>query len=172
MALTTAPTIPRWKQRFEQRGMAGLDPCHEGSQPRVANTAMPRITRKTQQQVDHAPRMGTGPSEGAPFGSLHESAAWGRILRGCKRRRFQGLDRLNPLLPLPPSRAERHVQAITAKRHTSQDFIDILQDLVKRTALGPSRFMSCSTIWRRIRPRTSSGTRKCGFTSLRLAHAG
>lgn len=78
MVLTTAPTIPRWK-RFEQRGMAGLDLCHKGSQPRVANAAMPRITRKTQQkpaddalvlpqddggsgtdQVDHAPRMGTG----------------------------------------------------------------------------------------------------------------
>src|ERR1700688_4690629 len=34
---TTAPTISRWKQRFEQDGMDGLDARHEGSQPRVAD---------------------------------------------------------------------------------------------------------------------------------------
>ncbi len=33
---TTAPTISRWKQRFEQDGMDGLDPRHKGLQPRVA----------------------------------------------------------------------------------------------------------------------------------------
>jgi transposase len=31
---TTAPTISRWKQRFEQDGIDGLDPRHKGSQPR------------------------------------------------------------------------------------------------------------------------------------------
>jgi len=37
---TTAATISRWKQRFEEHGMAGLDARHQGSQPRVANAAV------------------------------------------------------------------------------------------------------------------------------------
>jgi transposase len=48
---TTAPTISRCKQSFEEEGMAGLDPRHKGSQPRVADAKVhPRIARKTQQQ--------------------------------------------------------------------------------------------------------------------------
>src|SRR5450755_1987096 len=48
---TTAPTISRWKQRFEQDGLGGLDPRHKGSQPRVADAAVQaRIARKTQQK--------------------------------------------------------------------------------------------------------------------------
>jgi transposase len=48
---TTAPTISRWKQRFEEQGMAGLEPPHKGSQPSVANAAVQaRIARKTQQK--------------------------------------------------------------------------------------------------------------------------
>src|SRR5438045_6708690 len=48
---TTAPTISRWKQRFEQDGLAGLEPRHKGSQPRVADAAVQaRIARKTQQK--------------------------------------------------------------------------------------------------------------------------
>src|SRR2546428_1823626 len=45
---TTAPTISRWKQRFEQDGLAGLEPQHKGSQPRVANAAVQaKIARRT-----------------------------------------------------------------------------------------------------------------------------
>jgi hypothetical protein len=48
---TTAPTISRWKQRFEKDGLAGLDPRHKGSQPRVANASVQaRIARRTQQK--------------------------------------------------------------------------------------------------------------------------
>ena len=48
---TTAPTISRWKQRFEQDGIDGLDPRHKGSQPRVADAVVQaRIARKTQQK--------------------------------------------------------------------------------------------------------------------------
>jgi transposase len=48
---TTAPTISRCRQRFEEQGIAGLDPLHKGSQPRVVNAAMQaRIARKTQQK--------------------------------------------------------------------------------------------------------------------------
>lgn len=47
---TAAPTISRWKQRFEQDGIDGLDPRHKGSQPRVADAAVQaRLARKTMQ---------------------------------------------------------------------------------------------------------------------------
>ena len=67
---------------------------------------------------------------------------------------IQALDRLDPVLPLSPGRAERHgfeyyrhgtlslyaaldvktgqVQGKTAKRHTSDEFVVFLSDLVKR----------------------------------------
>ena len=48
---TTAPTISRWKRRFEQDGIAGLDPRHKGSQPRVATAQVQaRIARRTRQK--------------------------------------------------------------------------------------------------------------------------
>jgi transposase len=62
---TTAPTISRWKQRFEEQGMAGLEPRHKGSQPRVAHAAMQaRIARKTQQK----------PSDGSTHWSCRKMA--------------------------------------------------------------------------------------------------
>ncbi|MEN6603117.1 MAG: IS630 family transposase [Bryobacteraceae bacterium] len=48
---TTAPTISRWKQRFEQQGLAGLEPLHKGSKPRTATPAVQaRVCRKVQQR--------------------------------------------------------------------------------------------------------------------------
>src|SRR5260370_64671 len=45
---TSRPTIARWKQRFEQQGMAGLDPRHKGSEPRRATPLVQaRVLRKT-----------------------------------------------------------------------------------------------------------------------------
>jgi transposase len=62
---TTAPTISRWKQRFEQEGIDGLDPRHKGSQPRVADAAVQaRIARKTQQK----------PSDGSTHWSCRKMA--------------------------------------------------------------------------------------------------
>jgi transposase len=50
---TTAPTISRWKKRFEEEGMAGLDPRHKGSRPRVADARVQaRIARKTQHKPE------------------------------------------------------------------------------------------------------------------------
>jgi len=61
----TAPAISRWKQRFEEEGIAGLDPRHEGSQPRVADAAMQAgIARKTQQK----------PSDGSTHWSCRKMA--------------------------------------------------------------------------------------------------
>ena len=89
---TTAPTISRWKQRFEEQGIVGLEPRHKGSQPRVADAAVQaKIARRTQQkppdgsltvlpqdggsvgseQVHSAASMGPGAAETAPAGSLH-----------------------------------------------------------------------------------------------------
>jgi hypothetical protein len=79
---------------------------------------------------------------------------------------IQALDRLNPVLPLSPGRAERHgfecyrhgplslyaaldvktgkVQGKTTKRHTSNDFIASITDLVNR-ARWLRRSTSCWT---------------------------
>ena len=193
---TTAPTISRWKQRFEHKGIDGLDPLHKGSQPRVADAAVQaRIARKTQQK----------PSDGSTHWSCRKMAAalglskstvqrvWAQMrlkphrLDGymasndphfeqkaadiiglymnppqhaavfCvdEKTAIQALDRLDPVLPLSPGRAERHgfeyyrhgtlslyaaldvktgqVQGMTAGRHTSKEFIAFLEGLVART---------------------------------------
>ena len=47
---TTKPTIARWKARFEEHGVQGLDPRHKGSQPRAATPAVQaRVARRVQQ---------------------------------------------------------------------------------------------------------------------------
>ena len=193
---TTAPTISRWKQRFEQEGIDGLDPRHKGSQPRVADAAVQaRIARKTQQK----------PADGCTHWSCRKMAAalglskstvqrvWAQMrLKPHRLDRYmasndphfeekaadiiglymnppqhaavfcvdektaiQALDRLDPVLPLSPGRAERHgfeyyrhgtlslyaaldvktgqVQGMTAGRHTSKEFIAFLEGLVART---------------------------------------
>jgi transposase len=193
---TTAPTISRWKQRFEEAGIAGLDPRHQGSRPRVANATMQaKIVRKTQQK----------PVDGSTHWSCRKMAAelglskstvqrvWAQTrLKPHRLERYmasndphfetkaadiiglylnppqhaavfcvdektaiQALDRLDPVLPLSPGRAERHgfeyyrhgtlslyaaldvktgrVHGMTAGRHTSQEFITFLEGLVRRT---------------------------------------
>jgi len=193
---TSAPTISRWKQRFEQEGIAGLEPQHKGSQPRVANAQIQaRIARKTQQK----------PPDGSTHWSCRKMAevlgvskstvqrVWAQTrLKPHRLERYmasndpefeqkaadiiglyinppqhaavfcvdektaiQALDRLDPVLPLSPGRAERHgfeyyrhgtlslyaaldvktgkVHGMTASRHTSQQFIAFLEGLVART---------------------------------------
>src|SRR5215471_4339744 len=64
---------------------------------------------------------------------------------------------------------------MTAARHTSQDFVALLERLAA-VPLGLGRFMSGSTICRRTRPRASSyflrPTPRCGFTSSRPIRPG
>lgn len=192
---TTAPTISRWKQRFEKDGLAGLDPRHKGSQPRVADAQVQaRIARKTQQK----------PTDGSTHWSCRKMAqalglskstvqrVWAQTrLKPHRLDRYmasndprfeekaadilglymnppqhaavfcvdektaiQALDRLDPVLPLSPGRAERHgfeyyrhgtlslyaaldvktgtVHGMTAARHTAQQFIAFLSGLVER----------------------------------------
>lgn len=193
---TTAPTISRWKQRFEQAGIEGLDARHKGSPPRVADAALQaRIARQTHRQ----------PSDGSTHWSCRKLAAalglskstvqrvWTQLrLKPHRLDRYmasndpqfeekaadiiglylgppqhaavfcvdektaiQALDRLDPVLPLSPGRAERHgfeyyrhgtlslyaaldvktgqVQGMTAGRHTSKEFVAFLEGLVSRT---------------------------------------
>jgi transposase len=192
----SAPTVSKWKSRFEQAGLAGLQGRHRGSKPRTATPAMQaRIIRRAQQR----------PCDGSTHWSCRKLAndlgisktTVQRVLAQAKLRphrldrymasndpefeqkaadiiglymnppqhaavfcvdektAIQALDRLDPILPLSPGRAERHgfeyyrhgtlslyaaldvktgrVEGKTAKRHASTDFIAFLTALVGKT---------------------------------------
>src|ERR1022692_3823727 len=146
---TTAPTIVRWKQRFRQHGLEGLDTYHPGQKPSVLTPALrARILSATRRK----------PSDGSTHWSCRKLASalgvskdavhrvWqeaglkphrlerympsddpefepkaadilGLYLRPpqhaavfCvdEKTAIQALDRLDPVLPLSPGRAERH----------------------------------------------------------------
>ena len=96
---------------------------------------------------------------------------------------IQALDRLDPVLPLSPGRAERHdfeyyrhgtlslfaalnvqsgeVLGNTVKRHASAAFVDFLGDSLIGQPKG-ARFIVIRTISRRIRPKP------CGLLARRI----
>src|ERR1700685_516207 len=192
---TSRPTIARWRARFEEARIAGLEGQHRGSPARKATPAMQaRLLKKTQQK----------PEDGSTHWSCRKMAAAvglspATVLRiRCKTRlkphrldrymtsndpafeekaadiiglymdppqhaavfcvdektAIQALDRLDPVLPLSPGRAERHgfeyhrhgtlslyaaldtktgrVHGKTAARHTSADFVDFLGEVVSQ----------------------------------------
>jgi transposase len=189
----SAPTVSKWKGRFEQEGIEGLQGRHQGSKPRRATPAMQaRIIRRAQQK----------PTEGSTHWSCRKlseelgvsKSTVQRVLAQAKLRphrldrymasndpkfeakaadiiglymnppqhaavfcvdektAIQALDRLDPVLPLSPGRAERHgfeyyrhgtlslyaalnvktgrVEGKTAQRHTSAEFVAFLAELV------------------------------------------
>src|SRR5262244_2315968 len=193
---TSAPTIIRWKQRFLQSGLDGLDTYHPGQPATVLTPALrARILSATRKK----------PSDGSTHWSCRKLAAALGVSKdavyrvwkeaGLKPHRLerylasddpeferkaadilalylnppqhaavfcidektaiQALDRLDPVLPLSPGRAERHgfeyyrhgtlslyaaldvksgkVTGKTAKRHTSAEFIDFLADVVRKS---------------------------------------
>jgi transposase len=62
---TSAPTIARWKKRFEQDGLAGLDGRHKGSKIRAATPAVHgKVWKKIQQ----------GPKDGSTHWSCRKMA--------------------------------------------------------------------------------------------------
>jgi len=62
----SAPTVSKWKSRFEESGMAGLQGQHKGSQPRTVTPAVQaRIIRRAQQK----------PSDGSTHWSCRKLAA-------------------------------------------------------------------------------------------------
>jgi transposase len=196
---TSRPTIARWKARFEQGRIPGLDGQHKGSRPRAATPAVQaRLLKKTQQK----------PPDGSTHWSCRKMAAatglspttvhriWSKTkLKPHRLDRYmasndpafeekaadiiglymdppqhaavfcvdektaiQALDRLDPVLPLSPGRAERHgfeyyrhgtlslyaaldvktgeIHGKTASRHTSADFVAFLHEVVRKTPEG------------------------------------
>jgi transposase len=146
---TTAPTISRWKRRFEQQGIEGLEPQHKGSKPRTATpTVQAKVCRKVQQKPDDgsthwsvrklAAAMGVSKSSvqriltqarlqphrlerymASNDPRFEEKAAdiiglyldppqHAAIFCVDEKTAIQALDRLDPVLPLSPGRAERH----------------------------------------------------------------
>jgi transposase len=193
---TSAPTIARWRQRFEQHRVEGLNPRHKGSRPRVITPAvLARIVRRTLQappdgsthwtcrklakalsvskstvqrvwtQAQLKPhRLDRYMASNDPEFEAKATDIIGLYLNPpqhaavfCvdEKTAIQALDRLDPVLPLSPGRAERHgfeyyrhgtlslyaaldvqsgkVTGKTAKRHTSADFIDFLTGIVQQT---------------------------------------
>lgn len=53
---TTAPTISRWKRRFEKEGLEGLEGRHKGSRVRAAT---PAVQGKVLKRIQKAPRDGS-----------------------------------------------------------------------------------------------------------------
>ena len=192
---TSAPTIVRWKQRFLESGIDGLDTYHPGQKATVLTAALrARILSATRKK----------PSDGSTHWSCRKLAARLGVSKdavhrvwkeaGLKPHRLerymasddpefeskaadilglylhppqhaavfcvdektaiQALDRLDPVLPLSPGRAERHgfeyfrhgtlslyaaldtktgrVHGKTAARHTSRDFVAFLEEVVSR----------------------------------------
>jgi transposase/transposase-like protein len=192
----SAPTVSKWRSRFEESGLAGLQGQHQGSKPRTATPAVQaRIIRGAQQK----------PVDGSTHWSCRKLAkdlgisktSVQRVLAQAKLRphrlerymasndpdfeqkaadiiglylnppqhaavfcvdektAIQALDRLDPVLPLSPGRAERHgfeyhrhgtlslyaalnvktgqVEGKTAKCHASADFIAFLTQLIGKT---------------------------------------
>src|SRR5437899_9672377 len=190
---TSAATIARWRMRFEQEGLAGLEARHRGSRPRRATAAVQaRVIRRVQQK----------PNDGSTHWSCRKLAhelglsksTVQRILAQAQlkphrlerymasndpdfeskaadilglylhppqhaavfcvdeKTAIQALDRLDPVLPLSPGRAERHgfeyyrhgtlslyaafntktgeVLGKTAARHTSAEVVAFLADIV------------------------------------------
>ena len=191
---TSRPTIARWKRRFEEEGLSGLETRHKGSEPRRATpTVQARVLRKTMQR----------PGDGSTHWSCRKLATElglskstvQRIWRQARvkphrldrymasddpqfeekatdiiglymkppqhaavfcvdeKSAIQALDRLDPVLPLSPGRAERHgfeyyrhgtlslyaaldvktgkVVGKTAARHTSAEFVGFLGQIVE-----------------------------------------
>src|SRR5881628_2465568 len=62
---TSAATIARWRMRFEQEGLAGLEARHRGSRPRRATAAVQaRVIRRVNRNPTMAAR--TGPAVSWP----------------------------------------------------------------------------------------------------------
>src|SRR5437667_4561168 len=196
---TSAATIARWRRRFEQDRLAGLEGRHRGSKPRTATPAVQaRVVRRVQQQ----------PSDGSTHWSCRKLAGELGVSKSTVQRilmqarlkphrlerylasddpdfeakaadiiglyleppqhaavfcvdektAIQALDRLDPVLPLSPGRAERHgfeyyrhgtlslyaafntktgeVFGKTAGRHTSAEFVAFLTDIAVNQPRG------------------------------------
>ena len=197
---TSRPTIARWKRRFEEQGLVGLDPRNKGSEPRAATPAVQaRVLRKTTQRPDDGSTHWTCRKMAAALGlskstvqriwrqarlkphrldrymasndaNFEEKAAdiialymkppqHAALFCVDEKSAIQALDRLDPVLPLSPGRAERHgfeyyrhgtlslyaaldvktgkVLGKTADRHTSAEFVAFIEEVVATARWAP-----------------------------------
>ena len=191
--LTSAPTIIRWKQRFLQCGLEGLDTYHPGQKATVLTPALrarilsatrkkPRdgsthwscrkmaealgVSKSTVQRVWAQARLkphrlnrymaSDDPwfeqKAGDIIGLYMNPPQHAAVFCIDEKTAIQALDRLDPVLPLSPGRAERHgfeyyrhgtlslyaalntkngrVHGKTSARHTSRDFLAFLEEVV------------------------------------------
>ena len=191
---TTAPTIARWKERFQQQRMQGLlEIRHPGQKPSVITAA---LQAKVLEATRHKPKDGSthwscrklaqqlGVSKDTVQRIWHKAGLKPHRLERymasddpdferkaadiiglylhppqhaavfCvdEKSAIQALDRLDPVLPMSPGRAERHgfeyyrhgtlslyaaldvrsgkVHGKTAARHTSDEFVNFLEQVV------------------------------------------
>src|SRR5512143_1240855 len=191
----SSPYITRWKRRFLERRIGGLDSRYVGGQPRVRTAALEaKILEKTRTQPKDGSTHWSTRKLGTELGVSHMMVArvWARAgLQPHRLERYmasddpdferkaadiiglylnppqhaavfcvdeksaiQALDRLDPVLPLSPGRAERHgfeyyrhgtlslyaaldvktgkVEGKTARRHTSTEFVGFLTGLTNK----------------------------------------
>src|SRR5438552_2577754 len=175
---TSAATIARWRMRFEQEGLAGLEARHRGSRPRRATRSCRKLahelglSKSTVQRILTQARLkphrlerylaSDDPdfeSKAADIIGLYlDPPQHAAVFCVDEKTAIQALDRLDPVLPLSPGRAERHgfeyyrhgtlslyaaldtktgrVHGKTSARHTSRDFLAFLDEVV---ALCPPR---------------------------------
>jgi transposase len=92
---TSAPTIARWKRRFDERGIEGLIPRHRGSRARVATAAVQARMLKRLQQAP-------------PDGSTHWSCRKMADVLGLSKSTVQ---RIWASARLKPHRLERYLSS-------------------------------------------------------------
>src|SRR5246127_2308659 len=196
---TSAPTIIRWKQRFLETGLDGLDTYHPGQKATVLTpTLHARILSATRRKPGDGSTHWSCPKLASALGVSKDAVhrVWQEAgLKPHRLERYlasddpefeskaadilglylhppqhaavfcvdektaiQALDRLDPVLPLSPGRAERHgfeyyrhgtlslyaafntqtgeVLGKTAARHTSAEFVAFLADIVVNQPRG------------------------------------
>jgi transposase len=112
---TTAPTIVRWKERFLSGGIDGLDTYHPGQPPSVLTPALrARILGATRKK----------PADGSTHWSCRKLAAQLGVSKNVVHRVWKEAG-------LKPHRIERYLGK-TAARHTSQEFVEFLTEVVER----------------------------------------
>src|SRR6201984_278227 len=111
---TSLPTIARWKMRFERDGWAGLEGRHLGSKPRAATPKVQRILAQAQLKPHRLERYKASndpdfESKAADIIGLYlHPPQHAAVFCLDEKTAIQALDRLDPVLPLSPGRAERH----------------------------------------------------------------
>jgi transposase len=155
---TSRPTIARWRARFEQARIAGLESHHRGSRPRQATPAVQaRILKKTQQK----------PADGSTHWSCRKMAAAVGVSPAT-------VHRIWAKAGLKPHRLDRYMAS------NDPAFEQKAAESSRCTWIRRSmRLCSASTKRRRFRPWTASirscryrrgGPKNMGLNIIGMAH--